>query len=213
MHPLISALSTQSVFTGVLADDVPAFLRAHDRPATAVHSAAVAAEAERLAKRYGVNSDQASSAGWLHDISGAIPGAARLEAAQQLGLEILPEEAQFPVILHQKLSVVLSHLLFGINDLDVLTAIGCHTTLRAQATPLDQVVFLADKLAWDQPGTPPYLHGLLEAMDRSLAEGAWYFVDYLWQRRATLTVVHPWLCAAHADLEIRFPPPPAVDAG
>ena len=45
---------------------------------------------------------------------------------------------------------------FGCFDPAVLSAIGCHTTLKANPGPLDLLVFLADKLAWDQPGGPPY---------------------------------------------------------
>ncbi|EJW16375.1 hydrolase (HAD superfamily) [Paenibacillus alvei DSM 29] len=64
------------------------------------------------------------------------------------------------MIIHQKLSKVMARDIFGITDNEVLDAVGCHTTLRANATQLDLVLFVADKIAWDQQGTPPYLKEL-----------------------------------------------------
>ena len=105
------------------------------------------------------------------------------------------------MIIHQKLSVVLAHDIFGVTAPDTLSAIGCHTTLKANASLLDKVVFIADKIAWDQSGEPPYWVELQLALDHSLNHAAFCYLDYLWQRRVTLRVVHPWLVAAHQELQ------------
>jgi predicted HD superfamily hydrolase involved in NAD metabolism len=178
--------------------DVSAFLSAHNRMGTLTHAEQVAAEAVRLAQRFGVDCDQADQAAWLHDISAVIPYNQRIEVARAWGLPILPEEEAYPVLLHQGLSVVLSRELFGIRDEAVLAAIGCHTTLRAGSTPLDQVLFVADKIAWDQGAPPPYLAELNDALSRSLAGGARFFLEYL-QLHAS-GPVHPWVHQALADL-------------
>ena len=34
----------------------------------------------------------------------------------------------------------------------ILKAIESHTTLRSNPSKLDMIIFIADKLAWDQPG-------------------------------------------------------------
>ena len=78
------------------------------------------------------------------------------------------QEKQFPMILHQKLSVVIAREIFHVTDPQVLSSIGCHTTLKAGASRLDKVVFLADKIAWDQDGDPAYLHEMRAALDQSL---------------------------------------------
>jgi hypothetical protein len=62
--------------------------------------------------------------------------------------------------------------LFGVADEGILSAVGCHTTLRAGASPLDKVVFVADKIAWDQAGPPPFLADLQAGLDRSRDHGA-----------------------------------------
>jgi HD superfamily phosphohydrolase YqeK len=64
---------------------------------------------------------------------------------------------------------VIAAQVFGVTDAGVLGAIGCHTTLRASASALDMAVFVADKIAWDQPGDPPYRAAIRDAAERSLA--------------------------------------------
>ncbi len=195
----LAALAAGIALTGDITRDVPAFLKYHGFPHTAVHVAAVAAEAGRLARRAGVDEEAAARAGWLHDISAVIPNGERVAAARALGVDVLPDEAAFPMIVHQKLSAALARGLFEERDAGVLSAVGCHTTLRAGATPLDTVVFVADKIAWDQPGTPPYLPVLLVALDTSVDAAALVYLHDLWERRATLGVVHPWFVAAYRE--------------
>lgn len=181
-------------------DKVFSFLDAHHSDYTDHHCLRVGAAARRLAGQFGADPDQAELAGWLHDISKVIPNLRRLEAALALGLEVLPEEAAFPMILHQKLSVEIARDLFGVTQPAVLSAIGCHTTLKANASVLDKVVFLADKLEWDGVGAAPYLPSVLAGLERSLEQGVFAYLEYLWQQRHTLRCLHPWLAAAHAQL-------------
>lgn len=186
--------------TGDLARDVPAVLRARGYPRTAAHCAAVAAEAARLAARWAADVQAAAAAGGLHDIGALIPTGERVAVARAWGIAVLPEEAALPMILHQKLAVPLAREGFGVQDAAVLSAIGCHTTLKPDAALLDKVVFLADKIAWDQPGQPPYLADLLAALERSLDAAVCVYLRHLWEQRATLPVVHPWLAAAYRQL-------------
>ena len=61
------------------------------------------------------------------------------------------------MIIHQKLSKVIAKEIFKVDDEEILNAICCHTTLRKHATKMDLVLFVADKIEWDQNGAPPYL--------------------------------------------------------
>lgn len=187
--------------TGHLRRDVATFLALHNCADTAGHVVQVAAEAKRLAERFGASVEGAEIAGLLHDISAVIPNGERIAAAHAFSIEVLPEEAAFPMIIHQKLSVVLARDIFGVTAPELLSAIGCHTTLKADASLLDKAVFVADKIRWDQAGEPPYLADLQQALNRSLDHAAFCYLDSLWQRRATLRVVHPWLVAAHQQLQ------------
>ena len=204
--------------TGDLPVDVTRFLIDQGCLATVVHGRDVAATAGRLALRFGAGKHAAAwvqaakTAGWLHDISAVIPTAERVAAVRRWGVEVLPEEASVPMIMHQKLSAWLAEHSFGVIDAQVLSAIRCHTTLRRDAGVLDKIVFVADKVAWDQPGTPPYLAALVAALAApadaaasgdaiaSLDAGVRVYLDYLWQQRESLAVVHPWFEAAYHQL-------------
>jgi HD superfamily phosphohydrolase YqeK len=200
MGNMLVQLSAGFQPTGDIARDVSAFLTHQGRPDTAAHCGAVAAEARRIAALVGADEDAAEAAGWLHDISVIIPNEQRIGAAEQLGIEVLPEEAIFPMIIHQKLSAVLAREIFQIGDAVILSAVGCHTTLKAGATVLDKVLFVADKLAWDQPGHAPFHEEMRAALGRSLDQAALAYLRYLWDRRATLRVLHPWAQAAYDEL-------------
>ena len=138
--------------TGGVPIDVARLLASHNKQHTAAHSARVAQEARRLALRVGADPSQAVTAGWLHDISVIIPAAEWVATARTWGLDVLPEEVQAPIVLHQKLSTAIARDAFGIQDAAVLSAIGCHTTLKPYPSLLDTVVFVADKIAWDGAG-------------------------------------------------------------
>ncbi len=185
---------------GDIQADMVAFLTHHGCPQTARHSQQVAVEAKRIAARFGVDEGKAETAGWLHDISAVIPISERLQAALNLGLDVLPEEEQAPMILHQKLSRRIAQEIFQIDDWMVLSAIECHTTLKADASLLDKVVFVADKIAWDQQGEPPYLEELLKALEQSLDRAVWGYLEYLWLQREELPVIHPWMREAYLQI-------------
>lgn len=186
-------------FTNI-AEHVPYFLNHHGFPKTAKHSSEVALKAHELAIQFNADTDKAEIAGWLHDISAVFPSAERANIARELEIEVLPEEVTLPMIIHQKLSVVLACELFGVTDSEILSAIGCHTTLKQDASLLDKVVFVADKIAWDQEGKPPYLEDLLAGLEKSIDHAAFVYLDYLWQMRDKLKVLHPWTAEAHAQL-------------
>ena len=201
-HSLILALCQGWRPVGILATDVTAFLIQHGCPNTAHHCAAVAVEAARIATLFGVDSHLAAQAGRLHDVSAVWPAAQRLSVAQALGLDILPEERDLPMILHQKLSAILAEQVFDVRDEAVLSAVSCHTTLKAEASLLDQVVFVADKLAWDQPAEGPFQPALRAALGVSLQAACRVYLGYLWEQRSRMEVIHPWTAAAWAEYGI-----------
>ncbi|MEM7335984.1 MAG: 2-amino-4-hydroxy-6-hydroxymethyldihydropteridine diphosphokinase, partial [Chloroflexota bacterium] len=125
---------------GDLDADVKQFFQQHDCLHLYRHVRGVALKAAELAERFGANVEHCVQGAWLHDISGVVPNRERIGLAQQLGVEVLPEEAKFPMIIHQKLSVVIAREVFKIETPDVLSAIGCHTTLKAEFSLCDQVV-------------------------------------------------------------------------
>ncbi|WP_314585795.1 HD domain-containing protein [Paenibacillus terrigena] len=186
--------------SGNLRNDIVNFLRNNGCPKTAEHSIRVGNEARKIAGQFHASIASAEIAGYLHDISAVFANDVRIQVSRDLGIEVLPEEETFPMIIHQKISREMTRDLFHIHDQEILDAIGCHTTLRKNATLLDKVLFVADKIEWDQAGSPPYLNQILPHLDHSLDHAAFEYIDYLWRQKEKLRVIHPWLRDAYDEL-------------
>lgn len=202
MHPVLESLITGFSFGENLKEDVPAFLNFHDCPKTAVHTRSVVEQTQLLAARFELDPDSGETAAWLHDISAVIPNEERLDVSRKLGLEILPQEEQLPLLLHQKISAVIAAEIFGIRAAGILDAIRCHTTLKPNPTSLEMLVFAADKLAWDQKGIPPYLSEMESALDHSLEAAVWVYQRYLWNS-GKAKVIHPWMQGSYLELKAK----------
>jgi predicted HD superfamily hydrolase involved in NAD metabolism len=204
MHKLFKQLIRDVSMTGHTPSDVTALLTHHGHANTLRHCQRVAAKAVELAALFGADPGHAQTASLLHDVSALFPIKQRISAAKELGIEVLPEEETAPMLLHQKLSAAMAHGIFGIRDETILSAIECHTTLKAKTSILDKVVFVADKVAWDQPGIPPYLQDLTQALEHSLDKAAFCYLEYLWQKRETLAAIHPWFAQAYHALHAQY---------
>ncbi len=201
MNEIFAGLVRGLNLTGYVPQDVRTFLNRHSFPQTIRHSQQVAEEAGRLAFRYGADPRKATRAGWLHDASVVFLNDQRVEIARALGLTLLREEERNPVLIHQKISRLMAQEVFLVNDEEILSAVGCHSTLKAGANLLDKVVFVADKLAWDQKGIPPYYSEMAEAIEKSIDKAALVYIRSLYERRdAASFCLHPWLVAAYHEL-------------
>ncbi|MGC3139923.1 bis(5'-nucleosyl)-tetraphosphatase (symmetrical) YqeK [Enterococcus faecalis] len=178
---------------------VQEFFQYYDMPQIAVHSFEVANEAKKIAEIYKVSTKKAYIAGLLHDISAVIPNSERIEIHKKLGEQIYPEEKQLPMLLHQRQSVWIAKEFFYVKDCDVLCAIGCHTTLKKNASELDKVVYLADKIKWDRGYTPPYLNELTVNLKESLDAACRVYIKWA---LSDVIVLHPYLKDAINDLRL-----------
>ncbi len=204
MHQFFKELEEQIIYTNNILDEGIRLLNVYDKYIVANHSKCVAAKAEQLAIRFGEKSDDAKLAGVLHDISVIIPNDIKIDVAESLNIDILREEREFPFIIHQKLSSKIAENIFKIKNSNVLSAISCHTTLRANPTKLEMILFIADKLEWDRTGTPPYLSMIQEGLKDSLEAGVFTFIKYLYKDKSNLKVLHPYLVDAYNYLNKRL---------
>ena len=189
-----------NTLSGNLREDIYNFLVNNGCPKTAEHCVRVGKEARKIAERYNANTDSAEIAGYLHDISAVYSNDVRIRVSHDLGIEVLPEEETFPMIIHQKISKEMARDIFNIKDQEILDAVGCHTTLKKNSTLLDKILFVADKIEWDQTGEPPYLHQIRQQLDLSMNHAAFEYINFLWKQRDSLRVIHPWLKDAYYEL-------------
>jgi len=190
-----------NTLSGNLRDDIYNFLVNNSCPKTAEHCMRVGKEARKIAERYNANGDAAEIAGYLHDISAVYSNDVRIRISHDLGIEVLPEEETFPMIIHQKISKEMAKDIFNIKDQEILNAVGCHTTLKKNSTLLDKVLFVADKIEWDSTGKPPYLHQITQQLNYSLNHAAFEYINFLWKQRENLGVIHPWLRDSYYELK------------
>ena len=132
-----------------------------------LHSVSVAQYAARLAALNGENCKLAASAGLLHDLAKELDGPRLEELALryvQLFHQDLPLEYLRGDLAHGPASAVMAAELLGTQDTSLAQAIAWHSTARPGMTVLGEILFLADKIAYDRN------FGQLEEI-RSLAEG------------------------------------------
>ncbi len=171
--------------------DVMALLQANNKPKTFTHAKAVAEMNISIAERYGVDRELCELCGYLHDISAVVSPDDMLRYSRENDWTIDEAERQYPFLLHQRIARVIAEQDFGITDERVLSAIECHSTLKANPSAYDMALFVADKLAWDQVGRPPFFAMVNDALDQSLAAASLAYMDYIVANRMIL-YPHKW---------------------
>jgi dihydroorotate dehydrogenase electron transfer subunit len=135
--------------SGEPAEDVKRFYLAVGHYSTLKHVIRVARVAQRLAGCYGADREAAEFAALAHDLGVAVPDGDRLAVAKQVGIEVSAVDELKPMLLHGPIAAAALAEKLGVRDEDVLNAVRYHTTLRAGASKLEKIVFLADKIAFD----------------------------------------------------------------
>ena len=176
-----------------------AYMEAH-KPRTLRHVEAVADTALWLADIHHLDRAKTETAALLHDISAVMTPQEMYELAKERHMPIDPAEEKYHFLLHQRISKLIAIERFGITDPDILNAVECHTTLKRNAAPYDQAVFIADKISWDQEGQPPYYDTLKQLAAESLDKSCYFYIDYQFVHHLLL-MPHQWMMEARQDLK------------
>ena len=138
-----------------------------------LHSVSVAQYAARLAVLNGVNCKVAASAGLLHDLAKEL-AAPRLEELAlryvQLYRHDLPKEYFPGELAHGPASAARAAYPLGAQDASFAQAIAWHSTAHPDMTVLGEILFLADKIAYDRNfGRLEEIRALAEERDLAAA--------------------------------------------
>jgi len=110
------------------------------------HCEAVALESESLARRFGVDPDDAWLAGLLHDWSRDVPAEELVARATELGISVADVDAAVPYLLHAEVAAVeLAQEFPGLGK-HVLDAVERHTVGSPLMSALDMCVYVADMI-------------------------------------------------------------------
>lgn len=148
-------------------------------PGLAAHSARVAALARQLAPRFGIEPDLAARTAWLHDVARHWDDARLLAAADAAALDADPVARAIPVLLHGPIGAVLLAR-HGILEegTQAWDAVCWHTSCRPGASPLEQLVFVADKLEPWKLRRAPELQPARDLAERDLPGAAQAILDW-----------------------------------
>jgi len=186
--------------TGNIEVDVKNFLLQNNRQKTLEHVQAVANTNSKIAEKYSLDINICTTSSYLHDISTVIYPNDMLNYMIENNLFIDEAERKYPFLLHQRVSKLISKTFFKIDDEKILSAIECHTTLKYNPTQYDMALFIADKLSWDQEGTPPFYDIVSKNLSYSLEKACLSYINYIIDNNIILHP-HSWLIAGKANLE------------
>jgi len=181
--------------------DLQRFYQAVGKLDTLAHVTAVGAEAVQLARRLGVDPSAAHLAALAHDLAAIVPVREMVTVAEQMGIDVREADREISTLLHGPIAAAALTTKLGVQDETVLNAVRYHSTLRAGASALEKIVFLADKIAYDprSPHQGAYVPDLMAA--QSLEAACLVYLDFLlnnaWRYRWYL---HPDAVAAYRDL-------------
>lgn len=113
------------------------------------HMEFVASMAVKIGAKYKIDEEQCYLAGFLHDLGRVIDKEEYEEILGKNNYIITDQEKENIILLHGMMSGFIAKTLFKIEDELILLSLTNHVTLRANPTNLEKVVFIADKLSWD----------------------------------------------------------------
>ncbi len=137
----------------------------------------------------------------LHDIGRVIPADDVFDFCEAFGYIATSCEKKAPGIMHQICSRYLAESIFNIKDDEVLEAIECHTTLKAEPSLIAKIVHLSDKTSWKEKEVQPLVKRLREACD--LDEALFIYQKHIYDGRLDMNCYHPWSYAAYLILKER----------
>lgn len=108
------------------------------------HSVNVMEMSVKLAKHYGADSKKAELAGLLHDCGRIFKGEESKGFVWKIGYRPDEIESAQPILLHGIIGEHMARVIYEVEDSEVLGAIRWHTTGKANMTPLEKIVYVAD---------------------------------------------------------------------
>ena len=126
-------------------------------------------EAVRLARRCGIDETEARTAALLHDCTKKCSREEQLALCERYGLTADKVECSQDQLLHAKTGAALARDVFGVSDA-VYGAIRWHTTGKADMTPLEKVIYVADCIEPSRkyPGVETLRRATEESLDKGL---------------------------------------------
>lgn len=161
-----------------------------------LHSLAVADEAYRLAGIYGADQNKAYFAGLLHDVTKNASQEEHLQIFSAFGIILSDVESTAEKLWHAISGAAYVEHYFDVDDKDIISAIRYHTTAKADMSPLEIVLYLADFTSSDRDYED--VDVMRELVDKSANEALKYALKYTIEELLSKgAAIHPDTVAAY----------------
>ena len=149
------------------------------------HSQCVAAEAARLAQRYGADVEKARLAGILHDIMKDTAPQEQLKILQDSGILLTKTQRHNRKLWHALAGAAYLQQTLQVKDGDIVEAVRCHTSGKKDMSLLEKVLFVADYISADReyPGVERMRQAAYRSLEEAIVEGVLFTVQELMGQR------------------------------
>lgn len=124
------------------------------KPSRYHHTLGVVETAEHLAVRHGCDLVKAKYAAFLHDCAKCIDENEQIQICRKYGVELSVSELENHALIHAKSGVVIAREVYGVEDDEILHAIGYHTTGCPDMSLLDKIIYIADYIEPNRDKAP-----------------------------------------------------------
>ncbi len=153
-----------------------------------IHTKNVKKMAVKLAKRWGADPEKAAMAAILHDSAKELPKQELLQIFADNAIIAENAPARPSPVWHGIAAAILAQTQWGITDPEILSAICCHTTGKADMSLLDKIIYLADMTSAerDWPGVDELRKLEMQDLDRALCDALKRSIDFVEEKGGTL---------------------------
>ena len=146
------------------------------------HSLSVSFTCMNLAMRYGYDIDKAELAGLRHDGGKRFADEIILKKCISHKIPVTDAEMKALPVLHAKYGAWLAENKYGIEDPEIISAIACHTTGKADMSVLDKIVYIADYIEPNRreiPGLSKIRQIVFQNIDQAICLSSERTIRYL----------------------------------
>ncbi len=173
----------------ILHENVNAYFEAFGESEIFQHTLDVIGVIRELSTRYEFDVDKCIIAAYLHDLGKVVRNEDQVNFCRSFGHVILKNEEDVPTLLHQIASKIIAVEIFGIRDEEILSAVGCHITLKQHPSTIEKILFIADKVSRKDKNNEILVNSLFnESIDACI----YNYFEMMHDNSATLKYYHKW---------------------
>lgn len=180
----------KGLIVGELNDHVKVYLESFQRQDIYEHTLEVVDQVKCLHRDFDFDLDKCTVSAYLHDLGRVVPKKEMVYFCQSFGYLPLKGELYAPDLLHQVASKIIACEIFGIEDVEVLEAVACHTTLKMNPNQTEMILFLADKLSWNEDRFAYLKAKMRRGLEDSMEEGIFQYFEDMHKKREQLGYYH-----------------------